>query len=160
MALNEGTTANKSLTHLLPFIGDSNESDEDDPFLWSKYSNSDPRRLSGKAYLSKLKASIISQGKQLDMSDEEIISYLEAPCFLCGRKHIPGDNPVNSIDRLESGYGQYSADLCCTLCQDCNCLKLWLYPAEFVRKVLLWHANREHILKYIPTIEDVVRQGQ
>ena len=68
---------------------------------------------------------------------------------------MEGVNPCNTIDRLYSSIGLYHAGLCCTLCGECNSLKLWLQPAEFLEIICLWYQRREHIIKCLPGIRDL-----
>lgn len=49
----------------------------------------------------------------------------------------------------------YTIGNCCSLCQDCNSLKLWLSPSEFLGIVALWNANLQRIINYCPEIESM-----
>lgn len=134
----------------LPPLHDEEDRDEED--VVRGYDGAMASRLSARAHLASWKKSI--EGKACHLSDEEIIAFLSGECFLCGRLPTNGVTPCNTIDRLDSSIRLYRKDLCCTLCQDCNGLKLWLKPAEFLETICLWSHRRQDILNYLPGIRD------
>ncbi len=136
----------------LPPLHDEEDHDEED--VVRGYDGVMASRLSARANLASWKGSL--GGKGCALSDEEIVAFLSGRCSLCGRLPTNGVDPCNTIDRLDSSIGLYRADpnVCCTLCRDCNGLKLWLKPAEFLEIICLWYHRREDILNYLPGISD------
>eukprot|EP00986_Skeletonema_menzelii_P011700 scaffold6115_cov107-Skeletonema_menzelii.AAC.3 len=132
----------------------SSESDEStysnssDPFLFQ--SIDDPVSFNAKTYYSIWKRGVENSGKMNELTEEQVINLLEAECFFCGRKHIPGENRVNSVDRIFSWLAVYATWNCISACNECNMMKLWLEHPELFYVIKQW--NKEENLERIRSL--------
>jgi hypothetical protein len=133
-----------------PPLHDEEDRDEED--VVRGYDGAMASRYNARDHVAYWKKSL--NGKVCDLSDDEIMAFLSGRCSLCGRLPKNGVDPCNTIDRLDSSIGAYRVDVCCTLCQDCNGVKIFLKPAEFLEIICLWYHRREDILNYLPGIRD------
>ena len=117
------------------------EAETDSTHPWGWRSN-DPARNHAEKQFTTWERNVRRDGKVNNLSREEAIAFMKGNCFWCNRKHIPGINHVQSIDRIDSSQPVYSMMNCISACPECNSLKLWLDHCEFVRSILRINAEQ------------------
>jgi len=134
---------------------DDEDYDEDDPCLLDQSNSKSKTRQDAEKYARVIMAAIARDPtRHLDVTFEEVVEILMKVCTLCGRVHIPDVNDVNSMDRLFSFIRCYKLGLLTTLCVNCNMMKIWLDPAEFLNKCCLIASNYKALLP-LTDIEDI-----
>jgi len=122
---------------------DDKSYDENDPYLLDRSNSKSKTRLKAEEYARVVMANITRDPtRHLDVTFEEIVEILMKVCTLCGRIHIPDVNDVNSMDRLFSFIRCYKLGLL----TNCNLMKIWLDPAEFLNKCCLIASNYKALL--------------
>ena len=112
--------------------------DSSDPYGWNRDSCSELRSRAEKYYPT-WNRNIYKAGKISELTREEAIEMMEGDCFYCNRKHIPGVNEVQTIDRIVSSIPVYSMKHCVPACKWCNSAKMWLDNCEFKKSILGWN---------------------
>ena len=133
--------------------------DEDDPYLLDQSNNKSKTRQNAEEYARVVMAKIARDPtRYLDVTFEEVVEILTKVCTLCGRAHIPDVNDVNSVDRLFSFIRCYKLEWVTTLCVNCNIMKFWLDPAEFLNKCCLIASNYKALLSLsgIADVDDLM----
>ena len=74
--------------------------------------------------------------RDLKLPNDTAIETMGDNCACCNRRHIPGQNKPNVIDRINSANRTYSPDNCWTLCNSDNNLMGTLVVPEYLMHVL------------------------
>ena len=112
--------------------------DGSDPYGWNRNGYSELRSHASKYYPT-WERNVRYAGKRNEFTKEEAIEMMEGNCFYCNRKHIPGVNEVQTIDRIVSSIPVYSKKHCVPACKWCNSAKMWLDNCELNKSVLGWN---------------------
>ncbi|AGE49787.1 hypothetical protein PBCVCan184_324R [Paramecium bursaria Chlorella virus Can18-4] len=82
--------------------------------------------------LCKIKQNAKNGGKDINMTDDEIMDMTDMPCVYCGKETIDAVKR-NGIDRMDSSVG-YVFENCVSCCQMCNFMKGKIDPLTFVER--------------------------